>query len=578
VKRKVFLISKAFNKYLWASILGVAASQIANIVDASLVGNIIGPDGLAAVVISKPVLQAIFAISCFYAVSCSMIAGMALGNGDRASANSHFSFSLVVSLVLGAVISVGGLVFIEPLLDLFCKSQELRPLAKSFMTVTILSATPQLFMYTLNRFVTTDGSPKMITRAVIVGNLFNVGLDIVFMKYLGMGIAGAAWATCIMYVVCCLMVLPHFRKKDTIRLAFGQFRKFISGKRIMTLGVPLFLSTALLSVQYACYNSISLTYLGKSGLVALAVCMQLFSFSMIILTGTLQTIQPVGAILRGNNDSKGMIMLLGKAYKFLFVCLAVYALLIVFFPMQISGFLGVKDGDAIPTVLAALPAFSLNIVMQALLYNLMPVYQFYNHHRMALFLSVGQTLLPIAGFWALAHFQLFNPWYGFFLGQVVTAVVLLFASFIICRKENSIPIFLVPRDSGCPSLEMSFGYSEDSMHKAFNEVSGWLKEQNLSKSTIFKVRIIAEELMSNITRHSEQKDKKAFADFRLYIREDAVVFTLTDNGKPFNPIEYKDKGYGLMIANGVASDISYKYQFGQNMTQVSVKKLDSTSR
>jgi len=571
VKRKVFLINRAFNKYLWASILGVAASQIANIVDASLVGNIIGADGLAAVVISKPVIQAIFAISCFYAVSCSMIAGMALGNGERAAADSHFSFSMAASLVLGIVISAGGLIFIEPLMDMFCKSQELRPMAKSFMTVTILSALPQLFMYTLHRFVTIDGSPKLISKAVIVGNLANVVLDFVFMKYLNMGIAGAAWATFIMYIVCCVMVMPHFRRRDTLRLAFGRCRELVSVRQMMTLGTPIFLSTVLLSVQYTCYNSIAVTYLGKSGLIALAVCLQLFSFSMIILTGTLQTIQPVGAILKGINDSKGMMMLLGKAYKFLAVCLAVYSLLIVIFPVEISGFLGVKDENAIPAVMAALPAFALNIAMQALLYNLMPVYQFYNHHRMALFLSVGQTLLPIAGFWALAHFQMFNPWYGFFLGQSVTAIVLLVSSLFISRKENSIPVFLVPRGNGFPSLELSFGYSEEAMHKAFDEMSGWLRQQNLSKSIIFKVRIIAEELMSNITRHSGRKDKKAVADLRLFMQEDAVIFALTDDGKPFNPVENKDRGYGLMIANGAASDISYKYQFGQNMTNVIIK-------
>jgi len=572
VKRKSFLINKAFNNYLWASILSVAASQIANIIDASLVGNIIGADGLAAVVVSKPVFQAIFAFSCLYTVSCSMIAGIAIGNDDRNQANSQFTFSLTVSLILGVLITVLGLLFIEPLMDLFCKSRELRPMAKSFMTVTILSAIPQLLMYTLNRFVTTDGSPKMITKAVIIGNIVNIGLDIVFMKHLGMGIAGAALATLIMYIVCCLMLMPHFRKKDTLRLAFGQWKKHISLRQLITLGTPIFISTALVSVQYAIYNSITFKALGDSGLIALAVCLQLSSFSMIIITGLLQTIQPVGAILKGINDSRGIIMLLAKAYRFLAICLVVYTVLIVLFPLEIAGFLGVKEGGAIPTVMAALPAFSLNIVMQALLYNLMPVYQFYNHHRMALWLSIGQTVLPIIGFWSLANFTTANPWYGIFYGEVVTALVLLVSSLLISRKDKSIPVILVPRDDKSPSLELSFDYSELEMHKAFDQMSEWLKQQDISKSIVFKVRIIAEELMSNIIRHSGQKGNKAFADVRLALKEDAVLLAITDDGKAFNPIDNKDKGYGLMIANGEASSISYKYQFGQNMINISVNK------
>ena len=39
-------------------------------------------------------------------------------------------------------------------------------------------------------------------------------------------------------------------------------------------------------------------------------------------------------------------------------------------------------------------------------------------------------------------------------------------------------------------------------------------------------------------------------------------------------IENKDKGYGLMIANGLASDIFYRYQFGQNMTMVKINLND----
>ena len=80
--------------------------------------------------------------------------------------------------------------------------------------------------------------------------------------------------------------------------------------------------------------------------------------------------------------------------------------------------------------------------------------------------------------------------------------------------------------------------------------------------------------MSNITRHSGQTNEHAYADVRLVIRDNVVTLSITDDGKPFNPIENKDKGYGLMIANGLATDISYKYQFGQNMTMVKIDISD----
>lgn len=584
MERKGFLIKKAFNKYVWASILTVATAQIANIVDASLVGNIIGSEGLAAVVISKPILQAIYAISCLYIASCTMMAGMALGNGNKKKANSLFSFSLIVSLVLGIIITIGGIVFIDPLLDTFCKSDEMRPLAKPFMIVTILSALPQLFMLTLQQFVTIDGSPKLVSRAVIIGNIVNLCMDYVFMKYLGMGIAGAGWATFLMYVVCILMLIPHFRRKGTLRSSFDKLKEHVSYNQVLTLGTPFFLSTVLLSVQYTCNNNIATTFIGNDGLISYAVCLQLFAFSMIIITGILRTIQPVGAILKGIGDSRGIVMLLVRSYRFMIYGLVIYTLLIVFFPEQIAAFLGVSDPVALPTIHQALPAFSLNIIMQALLCVLLPIYQFYGHNRMALFLSIGQTLLPIVGFWALARgdCSTLNPWFGFFLGQVLTAFILLVFSLLISRKENSLPVILIPRDRNKASLEFSFSYAEENLQDSFNEMSNWLKQQNLREDIIFKVRVIAEELMMNIIQHSHslhQLKCQAYADMRMVVHtDDDVTFTLTDDGKPFNPVmgaaaksDRVPSSLGLTIVNGISSEITYNYQLGQNMTTVKVK-------
>ena len=69
MKRNSYLIGKAFKNYLTASVLTVAATQVANIVDASIVGNLIGPEGLAAVNLCQPLLQAFFATSILYVAS-----------------------------------------------------------------------------------------------------------------------------------------------------------------------------------------------------------------------------------------------------------------------------------------------------------------------------------------------------------------------------------------------------------------------------------------------------------------------------------------------------------------------------
>ncbi len=560
-KRNSYLIGKAFRNYLTASVLTVAATQIANIADASIVGNLIGPEALAAVNMSKPILQTFYAVSCLYIASSTMLAGMAIGRGDKAKANKLFTFSLITSVILGILFIAGGLIAFNPLSHLLCSSDNLRDMTNDFMFVTILSAIPQLLMYAFNQYVTVDGSPKLITRAVIVSGFANVVFDIVFIKYLDMGIAGAAWATFIMYIICILMALPHFRKKDTLRLCLPK-RGDIDYGRILSFGLPLFFATVLLSVQYVGNNYVAGRYLGDGGLIAMAVCMQLFAFSMIILTGTLRTIQPVGSILRGLGDDRGMAFLLQKAYTFLIICLIVYAVLLTIFPTQISHLLGATNKESLPVILGALPLFSLHIVMQALLYNLMPVFQFYNHKNLALFLSISQTLLPMIGFWLLQ-----GGWIGFFLGQAVVAIAILTFTTVIRSSDKSLsPVFLIPKNNTNEVYDTSIPTTIEGLTDSTADLYRFFLQQGVEKTTAGRYIVCTEELLTNIIQHGHAR--------YIDLRATSSTISIHDDGKPFNPIEYNDetRGIGLKIVHGIRINMKYDYRFNQNMVTIKIER------
>lgn len=558
-KRKPNLINKAFNQYFWASILMVAATQIANIVDATIVGNLLGAGALAAVNLSKPLIQAFFAISCLYVFSSAMLSGMAIGKGDRGAANKLFTFTLSLSLVIGTLVTVVGLVGFGPISNVICQSEALRPLSDAFLRVTLISAVPQLMMYSINQFVTMDGDPKRVSRAVIVGNVFNILLDIVFIKFCGWGIAGAAAATCIMYIVCILMVLPHFHNKGSLRLCKTRWAE-VEIRRVLSIGLPLFFSTALISVQYIGNNYVCGHYLGDNGLIALAVCMQLFAFSMIILTGTLRTVQPVGAILKGMDDSQGMLMLLKRAYTFLTISFAVFTAVLVLFPAQIGILLGVTTEDAMQVVKTALPLFSLNIVFQGLLCNLLPVYQFYDHKYLALFLSIGQPLFPMFGFWLLK-----GGWIGFFLGQLAVATVLLIGTAILRGKDKTLsPVFLVPRTPEKEIYDVTIETNLEALQESEHALREFLLSRGLDMETANRYVLCAEELLKNIIQHGHANC--------VDIRATDSIISIHDDGKPFNPLEYCDEseGLGLKIVHGIDIAMKYNYCFEQNMVTIVV--------
>lgn len=567
MERKANLINKAFNQYLWASVLAVAATQIANIVDAIIVGNLIGEEGLAAVNLNKPLLQAFFSVTCLYVASSTMFAGMAIGRGDRKTADRLFSFSMGLSLVLGVLFTAAGLLWFDPLSNLLCQSETLRPLSDSFMLVSLFSAVPQLLMLALHQFVTVDGEPKLVSRAVVIGNIVNVVLDVVFIKCFSWGIAGAAAATCVMYVVCIILVLPHFRREGSMRLCLTKLGDVETG-RIFSIGLPLFLSTVLLSVQFIGNNYVAGRFLGDEGLYALAVCMQLFSFSMIIVTGTIRTVQPVGAILKGLDDSRGMLMLMKRSYVFMVLCYVVFSALLVLLPGQIGSVMGVGEGSGLEMVKKALPLFALNIVFQGLLCNMLCAFQFYERKGLSLLLSVSQALLPM-----LFFFLMRGNWIGFFVGQVVTGMAVVFWGMILRRRDRSLcRILLIPLKDDTKVLDLTLQTTTQSLSEAVTGLRSFLSSNGMESHTVNVAAVCAEEFMNNIIRYG----RAGSIDLAATVDGDTVNISIHDDGAAFNPValfETSDAriGLGLTLAGAFCQNMDYKYIFRQNMLTFRIK-------
>lgn len=572
MNRNSYLIGKAFRRYLWASVLTVAATQLANLVDATLVGQLISGEALAAVNMAKPIIQIVYAIGTLFVAGGSMLVGMAIGKNDHDKANRIFSLTVCLSIAVALLFTIGGLIFFQPLLEFLCASESLRPLATDYIRVIIFSLVPYMGMFLMQSYVAVDGSPKLVSIAVILANVIHVLLDFVFIKFCGWGIAGAAWSTLVMYLVAIAITIFHFRQPNTLKI-INVFSGQSPLKEVCALGLPLMVSTGLLAVQMAGCIRVATRYLGDDGMVVLAVCLSLLSFSMIFLTGTLRTIQPVGSILKGLDDSNGMMLLVRRAYRFLIICLICYAGAIIVFPTQVAALFGAKTATQAALASKSLPAYSLNIVFQALIYILIPIYQFYGHKRMAMLISVCQALFPWFGFWLLnilntSANQVINPFWGFAIGQIFVAVLLLPCAIIEHRNQkNTIPIFLIPTGKETENLELTIPTTIESLTIAQREILDFLKDSQPEK-LISKLSLCCEELLKNIIDHGHAH----FVDISVRSQSNLVTISLHDDGKPFDPVNYdKETGLGLLIVKGFCSNLTYRFLFNQNMVTFSME-------
>lgn len=564
--RSSYLVGKAFRGFLLASVLTAAASQVGTLVDGLMLSRFINEQAMSAINITSPVTQTLFALCILMGVGGTMLAGMAIGNHDRKHASHIFSVVLAVTACIGILAAAGGTLFLKPLVSLLCPDISLRDYTSGYLEVIVPASPVYMLMVVVQMFVTLDSEPKRVTAAVTTSTVVNLTLDYIFIVWCGWGMTGAAVATVISYMAAICVLLPHFMKRDTLRFEIPHTLSMMG--RIAAMGLPFGIATMLIAVQMLGNNIIAIKYLGAAGIVTLSICMYLLRFSMIVLTGTLESFQPVAAILKGSGDNRGVGLVLRHAYGFMATSLGILALMLVIFPGWISALFDISDPASEAEIRRALPAFAANILLQCCVYLLIPVYQIYNHRRLALVISFGQPMLPMLFYWLLSAIAsgnpAINPWWGFAAGQI--CVVLLIAPFALSCKGDCKRFVLIPDDGPDSVFDISIRPDFRHMAQGIADADAWLVSHGFDESARVKVIGACEESLTNVIRHALLRRKRSEIDLRLSLTDSRLTAVVRDEGIPFNPVEQDPgTGIGLLILKKSCDNVKYEYLFHQNI-------------
>lgn len=463
-----------------------------------------------------------------------------------------------------------GWIWFDEILNALCNSETLRPMAGAYMKIMFCSMLPFLLSYMLETFVIVDGEPRWATVAVVVGNVKNIILDILFIKVFQWGVEGAAVATMIMYILSTVMLVGHFMRKrnGATCLRWDSQMKMCSFGQIVTMGLPVTLTTFLIAVQIAVCNWLAIRYLGDTGVVTFAVCIALLAFSMIFVSGTMRTIQPVGAILKGMRDARGVILMMGRAYRFLTLSLLILCGLILVIPELVAALFGVKEAAMQSIVAQALPVFAINIFLEGVYSLLIPAYQFYNHNKLALFVALAKAILSMLGFWWMASCLTPWAWWGFALGQVAMGLILFPITYHL-RKQNGAlsKVLLIPEEAASSVMDISVATKIDQIQSATSTLMNFLAENGISESRCNYSALCLEELLKNIIDHGHAH----FVDVRGLVAEQKISISLHDDGVAFNPVEHIEQDQiGLTLVRKISCDMKYEYLFNQNMITITL--------
>ena len=420
-------INKQFFRFLSAYILVALSGCLGNVVDGIIVGNLISEDGVSAINLSKPINQFIFTLHLLINAGAGMLVGYALGQKKIDDARRFFTRALTLSVGLGLVLTVvGGLMFPHQTARMLCSNEQILPLAEDYMQVLLIGNPAFILMWGLSTMVGVNGSPRLVSTAVIIDNCVNLCLDIVFIKWFGWGITGSSAATVVGHLVGIAILLTHWRNPENRRLmpVFNTDGLTGSWKRIISQGAPLALASICLTLLLFSANKIVLSTTGRTGIFVFALCMNLLQVYNLFVSGTCQTLQSLGAIQVGKRNSEGVRTVIKRGFRFITTSMIVTCLLVWIFPQDIARLFGCDEPDMLIQSVPALRVFALSFIPFCYIYVLMIVYKLYSHHKMALFISLILSLSVIPVLWLMAKYLPQHIWYSYLIAYLIEGIII----------------------------------------------------------------------------------------------------------------------------------------------------------
>lgn len=580
-EKNPFLITKALKRFLWGSIFAAVASQVATTTDAIVVSHTLGPDALSGVNVVIPVLSVFTAIMLLFGVGASVVASKAIGANDSGKVNGVFSTCVLSAALIGFVLAFATYFFTPEIISVVSqKNERISGYAFTYLQKMCLAIPFLIIAGVIENFVKTDGHPRLVVAAVSAGAIVNLVLDIVFIRFMGLGVAGAAYATVINYLIALIVSSFHFGSPHSSikwKLDFRRFGNFF--KSSFKEGISTCLNSLLIAGCIYSVNMIVLRIQGADGLYCWSVCFQIFLIMQIVLTGVSSSTFALGGMLVGEEDYKGLVILDRKCLLYLILSLLCVTAVILAIPAEFGILFGNGGADTENMLPFSLRVFSLMLVPYTIVGQLRTIYQIIGRNHLSLSLSISQLVVMVIFVFAFSFIGERVMWWGFPASAVsLFLFVIVYSSVIYFTRKGVRWLTLIPKSETFPALNISVGTDNESISSAKEKLENFLTDNNVRKTIISEVDAASDKLIEIIASHDKnriQKTRTEFFDLHVRLKDDAIVIVIKKEGKPVDELKdcetsfEKESGDRECPSMSENLKISYKYIYDQNIITLS---------
>ncbi len=277
------------------TIISMLITSIYNLADTFFVSKL-GNSASGAVGIVFGLMAILQAFGFMFGHGAGSIISRKLGQKDNESASRYASTSFFLSLAIGIIISVLGIIFLEPFMNLLGSTKTILPYAKEYGLYILIAAPFMTSSCVLNNILRYEGRAAFAMIGLTMGGILNIILDPIFMFGLNLGTSGAGISTAISQIISFGILLYMFvvgktDSKISIKKITREFKDVVE---IVTVGFPSMLRQGLGSVSTMLLNSQAAVY-GDAAVAAMSIVNRISMFIFSVGLGIGQGFQPVAA-------------------------------------------------------------------------------------------------------------------------------------------------------------------------------------------------------------------------------------------------------------------------------------------
>lgn len=285
---------KRLFRFAMPSIIMMIFTSIYGVVDGLFVSNFAGKTPFAAINFVFPLIIILGAVGFMIGTGGTAIVAKTFGFGDKKLANEYFSFLIYVTVVLGVILSILGILLARPISRMLGATGEMLECCVTYAQIVLIGLPFFMLQNIFQSFFNTAEKPKLGLVVTVIAGVTNIILDALLVALFGLGLVGAAAATAISQFVGGTIPIIYFSSKNTSTLRLGKTKLYLNMfLRTCINGSSELMSNISASVVTILYNYQLMRFAGENGVAAYGAIMYVAFIFIAIFIGFVIASSPI---------------------------------------------------------------------------------------------------------------------------------------------------------------------------------------------------------------------------------------------------------------------------------------------